>query len=301
MPVLSMNLIAQAMFAQTTSNPMWKGLVEGTSVGGMVVRALAILAAGGLGLFLMLPRRSRTEGGAEGGRFVGAILATISLVLLVTAPVSAAITAGHPASLFWPLGNVPADVIFFTCAGISLVSALMMITSRNPVYSALWFAMVLLANSGLYFQQGAEFLAASTIIIYAGAIIVTFLFVVMLAQPMGAAAYDRTSREPLFSCIAGVLMASALLGTIHFSAKTEHATPGSRSVTSLPPVNALQTVGTPAEQASRWAIGNGPHVASLGRTLYLDHYTSVEAVGVLLLAAVVGAMLITSHKVEKPA
>ena len=56
------------------------------------------------------------------------------------------------------------------------------ITSRNPIYSALWFASVVLATAGLFLLAGAPFLAAGTIIVYAGAIIVTFLFVIMLAQ-----------------------------------------------------------------------------------------------------------------------
>ena len=58
----------------------------------------------------------------------------------------------------------------------------MMVTSRNPVYSALWFAAVVLSTSGLFLLAGAQFLAAGTVIVYAGAIIVTFLFVIMLAQ-----------------------------------------------------------------------------------------------------------------------
>ena len=60
-------------------------------------------------------------------------------------------------------------------------------TSRNPIYSALWFASVVLSTAGLFVLAGAQFLAAGTIIVYAGAIIVTFLFVIMLAQMEGKA------------------------------------------------------------------------------------------------------------------
>ena len=76
-------------------------------------------------------------------------------------------------------------------------------TSRNPVYSALWFASVVLATSGLFLLAGAPFLAAGTVIVYAGAIIVTFLFVIMLAQMEGKAQYDRAARAPgraTFTC-----------------------------------------------------------------------------------------------------
>ena len=71
-----------------------------------------------------------------------------------------------------------------------------MITSRNPVYAALWFALATLSTCGLFLLQSAPFLAAATIIVYAGAIIVTFLFVIMLAQQAGATVYDQRSRQP---------------------------------------------------------------------------------------------------------
>src|SRR4029450_6679266 len=135
--------------------------------------------------------------------------------------VSAGMTGleGTKATILWPLDDQPAPTchIFHLLAFISLASAIMMITSRNPVYSALWFALVLLGNSGLFMLQKAEFLSAATIIVYAGAIVVTFLFGIMLAQPAGAARYDRYSREPLLVTATGLVLASVLVGTLHFA------------------------------------------------------------------------------------
>ena len=65
------------------------------------------------------------------------------------------------------------------------------------MYCAVWFALSLLGTAGLFLFQGAQFLAVATIVVYAGAILVTFLFVLMLAQPNGRAYYDRVSWEPL--------------------------------------------------------------------------------------------------------
>ena len=70
-----------------------------------------------------------------------------------------------------------------------------MITSRDPVYAALWFALATLGVCGLFLLQSAPFLAAATIIVYAGAIIVTFLFVIMLAQQQGRSVYDHRARD----------------------------------------------------------------------------------------------------------
>ncbi len=84
-----------------------------------------------------------------------------------------------------------------------MIGALLTVTSRNPIYSALWFASVVLSTSGLFLLAGAPFLAAGTVIVYAGAIIVTFLFVIMLAQMEGKALYDRAARAPgsaTFTC-----------------------------------------------------------------------------------------------------
>src|SRR5262249_27541789 len=71
--------------------------------------------------------------------------------------------------------------------------------------------LVILCTCGLFLLLAAPFLMAATIIIYAGAIVVTFLFVLMLAQQIGLSNADLRSREPLFASIAGFLFLGALL------------------------------------------------------------------------------------------
>ena len=91
-------------------------------------------------------------------------------------------------------------------------------TSRNPVYSALWFASVVLSTSGLFLLADAPFLAAGTIIVYAGAIIVTFLFVIMLAQMEGKAVTTVPARAPdvaTFSCYLLFWSLIVALSTVH--------------------------------------------------------------------------------------
>lgn len=249
--------------------------------------SLLSVALGGVGCYLLLPRG--TNSADRFGRIAGGILATISLVLLAT----------HFGKAM--PGNVTNEVTFYVLAAVSIVSAVLMIASHNPVLSALWFAMVLLSNSGLYLLQGAQFLSAATIIIYAGAIIVTFLFVIMLAQPQGAAPYDLHSREPLLSCTSGIILAWTLLGTLSYAATSETVplvarTPGSAS-NALPSRELIsQTMMTQPESVVRPDIG---HMTGIGRTLFLEHYVSVEIIGMLLLVAVVGAVLIANRTVEQ--
>lgn len=275
---------------------------------GLVLRSFFLLASAGIGLYLMLPRGGRSGRRIE--RYVGGALATLALVLAVTIPISTgsapAAAEGNGATssvaqsqhtLFWSIKDLPAPVCytFHLLAFVSLASAVMMITSRNPVYSALWFALVLLSNSGLYLLQGAEFLSAATIIVYAGAIVVTFLFVIMLAQPSGAARYDRVSREPFLSSLTGLILAAALVGTLHHAARFE-VRGGMAEGAVLPSAEVIAKVASLPN--GREQSNPKEHVAGLGRALFVDHVASVEVIGLLLLAAVVGAMLIAGHRVE---
>jgi NADH:ubiquinone oxidoreductase subunit 6 (subunit J) len=107
---------------------------------------------------------------------------------------------------------VPAEaVLFYAFSGTAVVSGCLLVTQHNPVYAALSFALVVLSTCGLFLLQAAPFLMAATIIIYAGAIIVTFLFVIMLAQQEGPSSADQRSREPLLATVSGFVLLGALL------------------------------------------------------------------------------------------
>jgi NADH:ubiquinone oxidoreductase subunit 6 (subunit J) len=112
-------------------------------------------------------------------------------------------------------------VLFYSFSAIAIVSGGLLVTQRNPVRAALAFALVVLSSCGLFLLQAAPFLMAATIIIYAGAIIVTFLFVIMLAQQAGLSDADARSREPLLSCIAGFAMLAAILFVLRTSYSTK--------------------------------------------------------------------------------
>ncbi len=114
-------------------------------------------------------------------------------------------------------GAIVYDSLFYVFASIAVISGTCMIVQTNPVYAALWFAIVILSVCGLFLLQAAPFLAAATAIVYAGAIIVTFIFVIMLAQQTGIASYDRRAREPLLASLAGFILLGGLLYTFQKS------------------------------------------------------------------------------------
>jgi NADH-quinone oxidoreductase subunit J len=212
--------------------------------------ATVLLAAG---LWIALPR------GNGRGRWLGWLVAAGGLGLL--------------ASLAQPLGHWGSAGVFWILAGVTIIAALGTITFRSPVYCALWFALSLLGTAGLFLIQGAQFLGVATIVVYAGAILVTFLFVLMLAQPEGHAYYDRLSWEAMLSSAAGAVMIGVLTMT----------------VVSLPTLPEVSTV-----QLEQDVLAT-EHVAKLGGQLFSRHLVSVELAGTLLLVALVGAIAIVSH------
>jgi NADH-quinone oxidoreductase subunit J len=106
-------------------------------------------------------------------------------------------------------------LLFYSFATIAVLGGVLLITHHNPVYAALSFAMVVLSSCGLFLLNGAPFLTAATIVVYAGAIVVTFLFVIMLAQQSGVDNADLRSREPFLATVAGFVLLASLLGVLH--------------------------------------------------------------------------------------
>src|SRR4029078_7122462 len=134
------------------------------------------------------------------------------------------------------------STLFCVFAAAAILSAVLMITNRNPVYSALWFALVTLSVCGLFLLQQAPFLAAATVIVYAGAIVVTFVFVIMLAQQSGATVYDQRSRQPFLATVFGVLLLGALMAMLK-STSEAHL----RFTAGQPPVAASNILSHPAK------------------------------------------------------
>jgi NADH-quinone oxidoreductase subunit J len=105
--------------------------------------------------------------------------------------------------------NVPL-IVFFALALIAVLGALSLILQRHPIHSALSLIVVMVALAGLYLLMGAEFVAAVQIIVYGGAIMVLFVFVIML---LNAGVEERTSFSSLAK-FAGLPLAVALMGCL---------------------------------------------------------------------------------------
>jgi NADH-quinone oxidoreductase subunit J len=262
-------LLGQQLIGQPSMGQQWPYAV-----------AILLFAAG---MWLLLPR-ARPQ-----GRPAGAVLVGVGLALL-TLLVHFGLTAGVEGQPYWSwqvslpnAGAWAADLVFLVLAAITVASAVAAVTLHSPVYCAIWFGLTLLGTAGLFIYQGAQFLALATVVVYAGAILVTFLFVLMLAQPEGTAYYDRLSWEAMLSACAGAVM----VGILTMTTIQAFQQPGAVIENKARSVEVAQarTTGILAEQ----------HVASLGGQLFSTHLVSVEVAGTLLLVALVGAIAIVAQ------
>jgi NADH-quinone oxidoreductase subunit J len=245
-------------------------------------RSFWALLVGALGLWLALPQRIRF------GKTIGGVLGIIALGLFAS---------DWPSLFPWTDQGV-----FWLIAGVTIMAAVATITSQSPIYCAIWFALSLLGTAGLFFFNGAEFLGVATVVVYAGAIVVTFLFVIMLASPSGHASYDRLSWG-WFARTASVFAAAAIVGilTMLLGGLKEQAMIQGRdqaavaAVAAKPPAHGSEPKKLSAKALPIPVFGSKDHMANLGRVLFSQHLVSVEVAGTLLLAALVGAVSIAIH------
>jgi NADH:ubiquinone oxidoreductase subunit 6 (subunit J) len=120
-----------------------------------------------------------------------------------------------------PLNTLIGEILFWFFAASAVGFGFSMVVQRNPGRGAIAFAFVILSTCGLFLLLAAPFIMAATIIIYAGAIIVTFLFVLMLSHVAGPSDENDRSREPLMGSLAGFAFIGLLLFTLQQASVAE--------------------------------------------------------------------------------
>jgi NADH-quinone oxidoreductase subunit J len=163
-------------------------------------------------------------------------------------------------------------ITFGIGATIVILGAVGVVISRNPVHAALMLVMTLFGVAVLFVQEGANFLAAVQVIVYAGAIVVLFLFVIMF---LGVDRQENLDEEPLAfqRPLAGILVVLGLAGIITLGV-------GAKWSTGAP------SVAGPAQGQP------GGDVAALGRSIFTTYLFAFEITAALLVIAVVGAVVL---------
>ena len=262
--------------------------------------------------------------------FVASVLGALALVLLMPRPgrnlrplgALIAVAALGGAWLSIALGTDlitqltektlgPSSIAFayyYVFSFIAVASAVRVITHRRPVYSALWFIMVVLSSSGLLLAMNAEFMAFAMIIIYGGAILVTYMFVIMLAsqnEPQhdeDIPEYDRQANEPLWASVAGFLLLAVLL-SVYYSDNPIQPNPAAAVPSDAELIEThladrslnkktAHLASSPSASASE--LSNAERI---GLDLFEAHPLAIELAGIILLVSLIGAVVIAKTHV----
>ena len=157
-------------------------------------------------------------------------------------------------------------ILFSYFAGVILLTGIMVIGLRNPIYSVLSLLVLFFHVAGIYLMLDAEFIAAVQIIVYAGAILVLYLFVVMLLNLKVEEGYQR-------QLVIGLLLGFAVAGEIVFIISQSTFGKGLKSVPSI----------------SDPSLGN---TEAVGQLLFTQYLFPFEVASVILLVAMVGAIVL---------
>ena len=166
--------------------------------------------------------------------------------------------------------TIPDAITFVIAAAICVLGALGVVLARNPVHSALMLVMTLFGVAVLFVEEDAQFLAAVQVIVYAGAIVVLFLFVIML---LGVDQKEAIQRDPL-PAQRPVAICVGILGLVEVLLLARGRWPsGARSVSGA--------IGSP-----------GDNVGLIGRSIFTTYLLAFEVTSALLVVAVVGAVVL---------
>lgn len=281
---------------------------------GLTVGLYVACVLGALTLILLLPR---TRQPAVNVRVIGWLLGAATLGGLLLAFTRFA-TATDPAP----------NAYFYLFAFIAVFGAMKVVTHARPVFAALYFILTVLASAAMFLLLAAEFMAFALIIVYAGAILITYLFVIMLAYNESeetARAFrdgvDSEAREPVAaSCVGFLLLAvltslfadslhevprdlaerqsppavSALVGKVETSLRQADLLDEGQRVLSVDAAAGTAIVGTPqtprtVELPEQMAIENIEYV---GWDLLAEFPVSLELAGIILLLAMIGAVVL---------
>jgi NADH-quinone oxidoreductase subunit J len=163
----------------------------------------------------------------------------------------------------------PSDILFFVFSALALICGVMILLSRNPVNSAMFLVLTIASLAGLFVLLEAFFLAAIQILVYAGAVMVLFLFVIML---LDLKVEERRKIKSL--AVAGGAIAVGTILAIFFKS--------------------LSSANLSATRAPDFHAGT----AELGKLLFSQYLLPFEIVSVLLLVAMVGVILLSKKDLK---
>jgi len=164
-------------------------------------------------------------------------------------------------------------LFFYLFAIVLIASSLMVVSARNPVHAVLYLILAFFNAAGLFVLLGAEFLAMILVVVYVGAVMVLFLFVVMMLDVN----FAELRAGVLKYLPVGLIVGLILLFELVFVVGAWVTAPQLASDAPMPPVSEVS------------------NTKALGQILYTDYVYLFEAAGLILLVAMIGAIVLTLH------
>ncbi len=182
------------------------------------------------------------------------------------------------------------EIVFYLLAVFAVVSAVLCITQRNPVPSALWLVSTMFALAGIYVLLNAQFIAAMQVLVYAGAVMVLFMFVIMLLN-LGKDEAGDVKKGPtrLVAALLGSALVAAFLGF-----RTTSVAGLAARLTETAGAGSPLTAGGGGPVQSAASFSNP--IGAVAKPMFETYLVPFEITSVLLLAAAVGAVVLAKRK-----
>ncbi|MGB0716301.1 MAG: NADH-quinone oxidoreductase subunit J [Phycisphaerae bacterium] len=237
-----------------------------------------VFALGAAGIYFLMPR------GGDSKSRIGMFFGLGGLALLIGVLVAnVAPQAG--------------DAFLYLFGAIALVAAVRVITHPVPIYSALYFILVVVAVAALLVLLAAEFTAIALVTVYAGAILVTYLFVIMLSQQDEAPAYDTRAREPFMAVLTSFFLMAVIAG--HAGDLVPPRNEGAVKV-QYSDASDDEAQVTPAAygEVGETESKRPGNTRAIGFAILTQYVVALELAGILLLVSMVGAIAVSRKRVS---
>jgi NADH-quinone oxidoreductase subunit J len=196
------------------------------------------------------------------------------------------------------LGSQMPLLAFLVIGTLAVASSILVVAMRNPVHSALFLLLTFLCVAALFVIKAAEFVAAVQVLVYAGGIMVLFLFVVMLIN------YRHLPEERVMSKVwlggigVGLALFVLLFGLVRNGAYADQAPDADRKLSTVKETYLTEHPSDPTKMVRRTRERENRNAEAVGMALYTDYLVPFEVVSLFLLVAMIGAIVIGKRELS---
>ena len=199
------------------------------------------------------------------------------------------------------MGDIGAQMpllVFLVIGTIAVASSILVVAMRNPVHSALFLLLTFLCVAVLFVMKSAEFVAAVQVLVYAGGIMVLFLFVVMLINYRHLPEERVLSKVWLAGIGVGLAVFVLFFGIVRTGAYADQAPDAAKKLSTVKETYLAQHPSDPNKLVRRTRERENRNAEAVGMALYRDYLVPFEVVSLFLLVAMIGAIVIGKRELS---